>query len=548
MASESDDADARRASAQARRDEPAPRRGLARLLDPNLLVPILVGLHVVLCLVGLWSFGWFALSPDEMDHATVARNLVEGEGYRLDLIPTHPGVLPAVSHLPEWHGLLKPFELVPLFWLFGAHDRFVKLPAYGYLAGAILAAYAVAARIAGPYAGGLAALLLAASTEIVAYAAFGFDDVGSAFWSLLTLYFVLQVPGSSSSRPATFAGLSAALGVLEKFTQVLLPFAVVGAILMRRSSREAVRPSAYAWMIVPPVAAACMYLVRNYLVWGSFEFRFSALEWLGKHDMNRYWAYYPTRPSVGSVWAEIGVDGVLRGLERELRILWSMTVDGWPVMVGGPIALVAILRKQSLLALSAILFGAVLIGSVCMGHQFEPRYILALLSLNVVAIVLALAQAAPWLLSRFAPHHRARAGVAIGVLVWGLFVVWPSARFLPLLWSRSELAREGAAEDSCGAALAFVMVEVPPRSAVLTANPWMVLWDLRRPAVMAPTNGPDALEAVARHYRTEWALAGPYAGGGDVARDLKTLRERGSSLNPQLVAKSPACEVYTLTP
>src|SRR4026209_2537293 len=118
MTSKSDDAAARRESAQARRNEPA--RGLARLLQPSLLVPILVVLHVVLCLVGLWSFGVFALSPDEMDHATVARNLAEGQGYRLDLIPFHPGVLPAVSHLPEWHGLMKPFEIAPLFWLFGS--------------------------------------------------------------------------------------------------------------------------------------------------------------------------------------------------------------------------------------------------------------------------------------------------------------------------------------------------------------------------------------------------------------------------------------------
>jgi hypothetical protein len=127
-------------------------------------------------------------------------------------------------------------------------------------------------------------------------------------------------------------------------------------------------------------------------------------------------------------------------------------------------------------------------------------------------------------------------------------VVGSPARYLAQLWSRSLQESEAAVEDPCGTALAFVMVEVPRGSAVLTANPWMVLWDLRRPAVMAPTNGPEATESVARHYRTEWALAGPNAGGGDVARDLKTLRERGSSLNPRLVAKSPACEVYSLTP
>ena len=82
MTSESDVAATRGASAQARHDEPAPRRGLARLLHPNLLVPILVVLHVVLCLVGLWSFGMFALGPDEMDQAAVARNLAEARNCR----------------------------------------------------------------------------------------------------------------------------------------------------------------------------------------------------------------------------------------------------------------------------------------------------------------------------------------------------------------------------------------------------------------------------------------------------------------------------------
>jgi hypothetical protein len=525
------------------------RRGLALLLQPNWFVPILVVLHVVLCLVGLWSYGMFALGPDEMDQAAVGRNFAEGEGYRIDLIPSHPGLLPAVSHLPEWHGLLKPFELATLFALFGIDDRLVKLPAYGYLAATVLAAYALAARIAGAYAGGLAALLIAVLSDVLVYAAFGADDVGSAFWSLLTLYFVLRVPGSCSTRSAAFAGLSAALGVLEKFTQVLLPFGVVAAILVRRSSRQAVRPSAYAWMVVPSVVAASVYLVRNYLAWGSFEFRFSALEWLGKFDMAHYFAYYPTRPTVGSVWAEIGVDGVLRGLGRELGLVWNMTVDYWPVMLGGPIALIAVLRKCPLLALTAIFFGASLIGSICIGHQFEQRYILALVSLELVAIAVVVTERASWLIARLAPRHQTQVGAAVAIVAGSLLVVGsPPLRFLGELRSRSAPEREGAAEDPCGAVLAFVMVEVPPGSAVLTAHPWMVLWDLRRPAVMAPTNGPDATEAVARHYRTEWALAGPHAGGGDVARDLKALRERGSSLNPRLVAKSPACEVYSLAP
>jgi hypothetical protein len=183
-----------------------------------------------------------------------------------------------------------------------------------------------------------------------------------------------------------------------------------------------------------------------------------------------------------------------------------------------------------------------------MGHQFEPRYIVALVSLEYVALAVVLTEGASRLVARFAPRHRTRVGAAIAIVAWGLLVFGPPLRYLAHFRSSTAPQREAAAEDPCAAALAFVMVEVPPRSAVLTANPWMVLWELRRPAVMAPTNGPDAMEAVARHYRTEWALAGPYAGGGDVARDLKILRERGSSLNPQLVAKSPACEVYTLTP
>jgi hypothetical protein len=507
----------------------------------SVLVPFGIVVLVAGYFLSIWSCHIDALSPDAIDYASVARNLAEGAGYRLDLIPFHPGFLPTVSHLPEWHGLLRPFELAPFFAVFGAQDAWVKAPSLLYICGTAILAYVLGRRLSGQAAGCLATLLILMRADIAFLAGLGFDDPGAAFWSLLTLYCACRVPSSPSARWAVATGFAAAFGTLEKFTDVLLPFAVVGAIFVRKAERANVGVRKCLLILAPSICAAALYFLRNYWVWGAFDFRFSALEWLGKDNMANYFAYYPTRPTIWSVWRDLGVSGVLHGIGLELRGLSRMALENWPVMFGGPLALGIVASRQPLFALSGLFDGLLLVGSICVGHQFEPRYILSLVCIEIVALAVVAIDATQRLIARFPLRWRPPVRATLALAVGGFLVGVPIRGILKVRERGGELP----VDRGCPDAFEFIRLHVEPASPILAVNPWSTVWDLHRPAVIAPTNGADALELVARHYGTQWAFV---KGSDYLGADLRRLAERGSSVRPLLVAESEDCRVYWLRP
>lgn len=511
------------------------------------LVAAAIGVLLLGYLALLWSLRFPNLSADSLDYASTARNLAEGAGFKLELIAFHPGKLSTVSHLPEWHGLLRPFELAPIFWLFGAKDSLVVVPDIFYAGGTVLLAYALGRRLSGHVAGFLAAVLLINRPDLSFYALCTTDDVGSAFWVLLTLFFAARTPGASATRWAAAVGLAAGFGTLEKFTGLLLPIAIVAVLLLSRAARDTLRARHLPLILGPSAFVVGLYFLRNYLVYGAYDFRFSALEWLSKENPAAYFYYYPVRPTVSGVWSQLGIHGVLHGIGIELGALLRATVGAWWYSFGGLFALGFLGRKAPRFGVASLFFGGLLIGSICIGHQFEPRYLLSFVCVEGVALAIVVADAAQALVARLPSRWTTVANgalVAVGVF---LFVVLPARA---LLGSR-DAVRALRASPCCPGLADDVQRRVAPEEALLTVNPWLVVWRLRRPAVMVPSNGPDAIVEVARNYGAHWALVGvepgwPMMPPGYFEEQLRLLMNRGTGLRPREVAASEDCRLYDL--
>src|SRR6185312_6746363 len=95
--------------------------------------------------VTLWvTRGAAVFPPDGLEYAGVARSLVQGHGYTIDLVEIHPGLAPAIRHLHELHGLLEPLLIAPLFAVFGPVLAVASIPGILGVAGLAVASFVLA--------------------------------------------------------------------------------------------------------------------------------------------------------------------------------------------------------------------------------------------------------------------------------------------------------------------------------------------------------------------------------------------------------------------
>jgi hypothetical protein len=164
----------------------------------------------------------------------------------------------------------------------------------------------------------------------------------------------------------------------------------------------------------------------------------------------------------------------------------------------------------------------------------EPRYLSPLLPLNAVAVAGVMCR----MIERAPRRWLAMAPPAVAVLAVLILV----KNHRGLAWI-PEAAR--SANRPCDRALAFLR-DAEPEGPILTSNPWAVSWELDRGAVQAPSNGPRATVAVAKHYGTAWALVGmPAVLGVDLGSELARGRAR-RELSAKSAFRDGACEVYRL--
>jgi hypothetical protein len=493
--------------------------------------------------VALWTTRQGAvLTPDSMDYAEVARSLVRGQGDTINRIMFHAGVLPAIRHPLEVHGLLQPLLIAPLFGIWGPDSALVRIPSVIFASALGLAVFGAGRRLFGTAAGVIAAAIVFTRPDLLFAALLGLDDVPFALFSLAALasFWI----GVEEQRRGWFiaAGVCSALAALAKFSGMALP-AVLAAMLVlspRTRQRVTLRDALYCALPLVPVLLA--YVLRNYRVYGTPGSPYGAIEWFGKQDMSAYFGYYPEPPSTSEVLAHLGVSRVFELIKLEFVELWDQFHTDWLFLLGIPAALLVGFRKPAF-TIGVVFFTLALLFLVCVLHHVEPRYFSGLMPVFALSLAALLGAGFDALAARVSATQKRALGAA-GIALLAACVLFLAQK--PLAVTRG-VALSGRIGPACQDTLAYLRRSVPAAEPILAANPWLISWEADRPAVQAPTNGVLALLEVTRKYRADWAVSGAPAIG---SLDLKAVLENPdvmAELRPELVFDGAACDVYRLS-
>jgi len=460
---------------------------------------------VVTCLgVSIWEARNLTFAPpDAEQHAIVARSLLRGEGYTENVVPFHAGVYPAIRHVPEFHGLLRPIVLVPLFAIFGVGPFAVHLPNLIYIALTGLTVYWWGARVFGRGAGLLACALTVLDAELLYYGLLATDDVGFAFFFTLTTALLYEALAHRRDALLVLAGTAGGLALLEKpsgFFVAVVFLTVVwrfgGATVVERARRLVL-------VFVPFAGAMSVYLARNYLAYGSPQFRFGVLVWIfkteGYEGWNRIYDGLPSLPgmlrTIGWVRAGEVVADELGKFVATVFPFRGIATGRTAVSVGTLLPVVAlggvlVSRDHPLMRWLFVTAVGASVGFICIMWHFQMRYFSFLLPL------FALWTAA--LVARIGRRSRAAGAIA------GMLLVLASG----LDFARSQrLVQRFPSLVACPRAIAWVAANVGPTERVLTFDPWSLAWLADRDAVMIPTGGAAPLAEIARRYDAHWLVA-----------------------------------------
>jgi hypothetical protein len=483
------------------------------------------------------------LPPDSIEYAATARSLVSGAGYTINLIEIHPGFLPAIRHLHELHGLLQPVLLAALFWIDGVQLSLAHLPGLFFLGTTWVLTLLIAEQAFGGAAGLLAAAMLIARSDLTVHAPFGGDDIGSMCFSAAAFLGLLKARDAEHAESwLTFAGVSSAVCVLEKFSGVVLPvvFLVISFTLPKRTLRGV---GAWLRLFLPTTLAVLLYVGRNYALHRHLGFRFGAIDWLSKDGFGNYFAFYERAPSLSTVLSGLGASRVFQLIGHQCQSLWQLAWTLPEILVAGPVAALWLANRRHPLGPLAAAYTVALGFLVCVVYHVEGRYLFVLYPLLSAAVAGAVVLAWRLFEQRFAwaraPFWTLAAGACGALLaLFGLFRAFGVY---------GALGATKTPAGVCDDAIAFIHGHVPGEEPILTTSPWFLNWAAERPAVMAPTNGLDANESVIRHYGVKWVLDGlPTYGGADVAPLVRPpAGERG--LPVELRYTGAVCRVYRLT-
>ena len=90
--------------------------------------------------------------------------------------------------------------------------------------------------------------------------------------------------------------------------------------------------------------------------------------------------------------------------------------------------------------------------------------------------------------------------------------------------------------------------ETAAGEAILSAGPWYVNWFTKRPSVMVPTNGAEAVSTIVRHYDVRWAIGGMQGfGTTDIEESLSTPPFAAVPIRASLAFTGEQCKFYRLS-
>jgi hypothetical protein len=335
-----------------------------------------------------WAFdlaGLRAGVPDPLDdtweYGVVARSLIEGRGFRTQVI--HPplwSLRDGANTVPVLiHGPLVPLALAPRMRLFGPRAlEWVPILAAELALLAAAFAYRIGARHFGPPAGAAAAALWTLSPLTLRAVHHDIALTAGAALLMLTLDLLLQ-----PRRFAVLAGLALGLGYLAR-PELLLVAPVLSGLAGRAWWRTALAFVACAapwWMHNAAAAGSPFFNLSSYLAIGY---------WDGRRDLTvlRDFALPPAAwphalrealPTLPAKW----IDFFPHAVKRALMVPTAAT--GWLAVVG----LAAALRvRETRRAAIAMLLVALVPVAVMTATIFDWRYLTPFLPLWAIAAAL----------------------------------------------------------------------------------------------------------------------------------------------------------------
>lgn len=516
-------------------------RGLAAALA-------LAGASFAVMLVSTWRVAW--VPPDAANYGIVARSLLAGQGFTENVVPFHPGTFESVRHVPELHGLLRPFVLAPLFAAFGESPAVLRLPPLAFAALSGVVVFLWGRRLFGDAGALLGCVLTVTNVSLAYFGMLATDDAGFAFFLVATLAAVDRALDSRSGRDFLAAGVLAALALLEKPEGLLL--AAVLAAVPFFPPRPRLRAVALLW--APYAAALALYLVRNLVAYGSLGFRFGPLGWiLRAQGYEGMMQRFERAPGLWETLTRLGPERVTALVGDGLRDLAVAVVPGPPWLLPNPFFT---------LATPAFLPALGLLGAVLLARRYGGPAALTGLTLAAATLLLgvlwhvelrflaflvpltALWTGGLWaaVAHRLAGRSRSRAGrlvalaLAVAIAVPG---VWAFAR------AQRDIRRLPNLSP-CEAALAWLDAHAAPGDRVLTFDPWFTSWHIGRDAVMIPSGGPAELAAVARRYDARWLLAWNMFTRPRTSRTVMQLGPRADGIAVTKTYEDRVCRVYRL--
>jgi hypothetical protein len=250
-------------------------------------------------------------------------------------------------------------------------------------------------------------------------------------------------------------------------------------------------------------------------------------------------------------WAEIG-----RIVAGQLRAFAAAALDPRPLLetdfaprlmvpayasLAGIAALALHWREKPAFAAIAGVSLVAFVTFVCGVWHYDLRFFLPLVPLLAASLAGGLARAARW--GRSARRQRAAAALALAAGLATAGLAFASAA------RRAQLYAWPAGPTPASACTEWIAHHTRLSDRVLTIDPWHLTWETDRPSVVVPAGGTEAIEKVARRYRTSWLVLSP-APGRPAARSAleKLARDPGSRLRPALAFEGADCAVYRIRP
>jgi hypothetical protein len=289
----------------------------------------------------------------------------------------------------------------------------------------------------------------------------------------------------------------------------------LAAVLFLRTGESRQLARRLAALLGPFAAALAVYLARNYVAYGSLQFRFGAFDWIGRTQGHEGWSrIFARAPTLVETWEGIGWQRVAGMMLAELLRFGNTVLRIEPLLTPNWVSSLMVpaflpglafcgvpLLARRMPALTVLFVAAVggSVGFICLLYTALIRYFSMLIPLFAL-----------WVSGMLATVSRAgRPGRLGTILRLGsvgaatLIVAMSGAAFVSGVRSIALIGDVTA----CPRATAWLVADTRPDERIMAFDPWSVAWATDREAIMIPSGGVDAIRTIARRYDAHWMLA-----------------------------------------